>query len=398
MKNPKKSGNGISRRKFLGGTAAVAALSMIPGAYGCKNAPVAQPAASDKPNSNFGGVQIGAITYSWRSMPGGVENIIKYCKQAGLSSIELMSNDLEDYLGAPKNPMMGMFGMGGPRPAGAPPAGGQQPGEQRPAGGPPAGGQPGQRPAGGQPQAGGQPGGARPGAPGGGFQRPQLTPEQEAARAKYAQDLKDWRLALPITKVEEAKKLFDDAGIGVHIVKFSPARWSDEEIDYAFKAAKAMGAKGVTDEISEEAVKKLGPIAEKHGMYAIFHQHMQFATEGFSYDPFLAVSPAVMMNFDAGHFFGSTGIHPNTILEKYHDRIFSIHIKDKTGPNTDPANMNQVWGQGEMPLADVLNLIKKNAWPIYCDIELEYDIKPWSDAAKETATCVRYAKEILACG
>ena len=178
-------------------------------------------------------------------------------------------------------------------------------------------------------------------------------------------------------------------------MKFSPSRWSDEEIDYAFKVANAMGAKGVCEEIGEEAVNKLGPIAEKHGMYAIFHNHNQFATEGFSYDPFLAVSPAVMMNFDAGHFFGSTGIHPNTIIEKYHDRIFTVHLKDKTGPKTDPANTNQVWGQGEAPIADVLLLIKKQKWPIFCDIELEYDIKPWSNAVKETKTCVEYARQIL---
>ena len=366
----------ISRRKFLGSTAAAAALTMVPLSYSCKGgtAAVAEPAPSDKPDSKFGGVQIGAITYSWRSMPGGIENIIKYCKETGISSIELMSGDLEEYLGAPKNPMMGMFG---------PPAGGGQ----RPAGGPPAGGAPG---------AGGPPaGGAPAGAPMGGFQRPKLTDEQEAAIAKFNQEIKDWRLALPITKVEEARKLFDDAGIGVHIVKFSPARWSDEEIDYAFKAAKAMGAKGVCEEIGEEAVKKLGPVAENHGMYAIFHNHMQFATEGFSYDPFLAVSPAVMMNFDAGHFFGSTGIHPNTIIEKYHDRIFSVHLKDKTGPNTEPVNTNQVWGQGQVPLEDVLLLIKKNNWPLYCDIELEYDIKPWSNAVRETKTCVQYARNIL---
>jgi sugar phosphate isomerase/epimerase len=366
----------ISRRKFLGSTAAAAALTMVPLSYSCKGgtAAVAEPAPSDKPDSKFGGVQIGAITYSWRSMPGGIENIIKYCKETGISSIELMSGDLEEYLGAPKNPMIGMFG---------PPAGGGQ----RPAGGPPAGGAPG---------AGGPPaGGAPAGAPMGGFQRPKLTAEQEAAIAKYNQEIKDWRLELPITKVEEARKLFNDAGIDIHIVKFSPARWSDEEIDYAFKAAKAMGAKGVSEEVGDEAVKKLGPIAEKHGMYAIFHNHMQFATEGFSYDPFLAVSPAVMMNFDTGHFFGSTGIHPNTIIEKYHDRIFSVHLKDKTGPNTDPANMNQVWGQGEMPIADVLLLIKKNNWPLYCDIELEYDVKPWSNAVRETKTCVQYARSIL---
>ena len=376
MKRPDKPINNISRRRFLGNTAAVAALAMVPSAISCKNTttPAAAPVSVEggKPDSKFGGVQIGAITYSWRSMPGGVENIIKYCTEAGISSIELMSGDLEEYLGAPKNPMMGFFTAARP----------PQPASQAPAGSP---GQGGQRPAGERPA----------GPPQGGFRRPQLTPEQQAAITKYNEDLKAWRTGLPMTKVEEARKLFNDAGINVHIVKFSPARWSDEEIDYAFNAAKAMGAMGVTDELSEEAVKRLAPFAEKHGMYAIFHNHMQFATEGFSYDPFMAVSPSVMFNFDAGHFFGSTGIHPNTILEKYYERIVSIHLKDKTGPKTDPPNENQVWGQGEMPMEDVLDLIKSRKWPIYCDIELEYDVKPWSTAVRETRTCVHYARQIL---
>ena len=325
----------LSRREFIGSSAAAAAFTMVPVTGFEGSAPAGLPLAPS-PDSNFGGVQIGAITYSWRSMPGGIENMIKYCQQAGVGSIELMSGDLETYLGAPVNPVTGNPG-----------------------------------------------------------QRNQRTPEQEAAIAKYNQDLKKWRTSMPMSKVEQARKLFDNAGIKVHIVKFSPARWSDEEIDYAFKAAKAMGAKGVCDEIGEDAVKKMAPFAEKYGMYAVFHNHMQFATEGFSYDPFLAVSPAVMMNFDAGHFFGSTGIHPNTIIEKYHDRIFSVHMKDKTGPKTDPANQNQVWGQGEVPIADILLLIKKQKWPLYCDIELEYDIKPWSNAVKETKTCVEYARQIL---
>ena len=66
-------------------------------------------------------------------MPGGVENIIKYCKECGISSIELMSGDLEEYLGAPKNPMAGMYG---------PPAGGQRPAAAPAAGAPPATGNP----------------------------------------------------------------------------------------------------------------------------------------------------------------------------------------------------------------------------------------------------------------
>jgi len=357
MKKNNKKGNSLSRRNFLGSSAALAAASLLPLNYACKN----EAPAEKEPtfSSRFGGVQIGVITYSWRDMPGGLENIIKYCRETGINSIELMSGDLETFLGAPENPMMRMFRR--------PPA--PQPvaeGEGEPAPPPPR----------------------RRG-------RPQLTPEQQAEIEKYNNDVKEFRLSVPMAKVREARKLFDDAGIDIHIVKFSPSRWPDEEIDYAFKVAKEMGAKGVSEEVGEEAVKKLGPIAEKHGMYAVFHNHMQFAEEGFSYDPFLAVSPAVMMNFDAGHFFGSTGIHPNEIIEKYHDRIFSVHLKDKTGPDTEPANTNQVWGQGQMPIADVLLLIKKNKWPIYCDIELEYQVKPWSDSVKEVKTCVNYARQIL---
>lgn len=338
------------RHNLFASIAIILALSLVSlSGFASKNSP------SEKPNSKFGGVQIGAISYSWRSMPGGVENIIKYCNEAGINSLELMSNDVENYLGAPVNPMMSFMRPPAPAPT------------------------------------------ATPGAAPAPMQRPKLTPEQESAIAKYNVDMKAWRLAQPMSKFEDVKKMFDKAGISIHIVKFSPSRWSDEEIDYAFRAAKALGAKGVSEEISDEACKKLGPIAEKYGMYAVFHQHMQFATvEGFNYDTFMAYSPAVMFNFDSGHFFGSTGIDPITIIEKYHNRIFSIHIKDKTGPKTEPTpNTNQVWGQGEMPLAEVLQYIKLKKYPIYCDIELEYDVKPWSNAVKEVKTCVTYAKQIL---
>ena len=89
--------NGQSRREFLGrSVAALAAASFLPSAFSCTGKSVAAPAPVDtaaeagKVNSKFGGVQIGTITYSWRSMPGGLENIIKYCQEANISSIELM--------------------------------------------------------------------------------------------------------------------------------------------------------------------------------------------------------------------------------------------------------------------------------------------------------------------
>lgn len=112
-----KSLENQSRRAFLGQSAAVlAGAAFMPSLFSCggKSEPSAPVAAEPSPaagtvNSKFGGVQIGTITYSWRSMPGGLENIIKYCQQSNISSIELMGSDLEAYLGAPENPMRKIF-------------------------------------------------------------------------------------------------------------------------------------------------------------------------------------------------------------------------------------------------------------------------------------------------
>ncbi|MDD2311913.1 MAG: twin-arginine translocation signal domain-containing protein, partial [Petrimonas sp.] len=91
----------LSRRGFLGAAAAATAASVIPfsTSYGST-----QSSAPGKgiPNSKFSGVQVGAITYSFRDLTGGLEAVLKACVDAGLSSVELMGTGVEDYLGAPK--------------------------------------------------------------------------------------------------------------------------------------------------------------------------------------------------------------------------------------------------------------------------------------------------------
>ena len=92
----------VTRRRFLGLTATAAAFSMIPMNMSCVNE--SRSKKGSKPNSKFGGVQVGAITYSWRSMPGSAEDVLKYCIQDGISSIELMGNVAEEYAGLPQSP------------------------------------------------------------------------------------------------------------------------------------------------------------------------------------------------------------------------------------------------------------------------------------------------------
>lgn len=309
-------------------------LTMMIGCSGSGNK------AASETKEEYKGVQIGAITYSWRSMPSTPADIIRYCQQAGISSLELMGDVAETWAGAPAGPAF--------------PANFREMSEEERA-------------------------------------------EFQKKREEHAQAMTEWRVNEATPEMyKELKALFDEAGIHIHTVKFSPANWSDAEIDYAFESAKVLGAKGVTNEIGTDAAKRLGPFAEKHDMYAVFHNHGQPGDSAFNFEEFLAFSPANMLNLDVGHYFGASGKHPNELIEKLHDRIYSIHIKDKTAKDADPPDTNAPWGEGDTPLGDILKLIQDNQWDIYCDIELEYEIPEGSDAVAETKKCADYAKSLLA--
>lgn len=48
-------------------------------------------------------------------------------------------------------------------------------------------------------------------------------------------------------------------------------------------------------------------------------------------DPILAYGQCIGFNFDVGHYFaGTKGLSPIPVIEKYHDRIVSLHLKDRT--------------------------------------------------------------------
>jgi len=356
----------MNRRKFFGmSAAAMAGVALMPSLAACdpKAEKAAAPAASDgKPNSNFGGVHMGAITYSWRDMPGGIDNIIKYCREANVSNIELMGDDLEKALGAPASPMMSIFQKAMARLSEA-----ERAAAMRNMGG----------------------------------LMNLLNDEEKKQMSDYQQQVAEFQKNLDINKVNDVRMLFENAGIDIHIVKTQPTENStDDQIDYAFKLAKAMGAKGVTSEMTLATAKRCAPFAEKHDMFFCMHNHFQYATPEFENGPdeVLAVSPNVMLNFDFAHYFGSTGKNPCEFIEKYHDRIFSLHTKDKTGPNAANPNENQVWGQGETPLEEVLKLVQSKYNNIYCDVELEYAVAPWSNSVKEVGTCIKYARRILELG
>ncbi|GGB86282.1 sugar phosphate isomerase/epimerase family protein [Dyadobacter sediminis] len=328
----------ISRRAFFGKAALAAtgiALVSVP-TFGMP----AYIKRLGKPNSLFNGVQIGAITYSWRSLPGSAEDILKYCIDCNVSAIELMGPTAELFAGAPEAP---------PRPNMTPAANGQ---------------------------------------------RPELTPEQKAAQAEHMAKMAEWRAKVPMDKFIQLRKMYNDAGVSIYAFKPSAlgVNNTDIEADYAFRAAKALGANQANIELPTDPAqtKRLGDIAARNKVYVGYHGHTQQTPTW--WDVALGQSKYNAMNFDMGHYVAA-GFDPLPLIETKHEHIVSMHVKDRKSKENGGANLP--WGQGDTPITAALELMRARKYKFPATIELEYEIPAGSDAVKETAKCVEYARKAL---
>jgi sugar phosphate isomerase/epimerase len=179
---------------------------------------------------------------------------------------------------------------------------------------------------------------------------------------------------------------------------------SDQEYEYIWNVGETLGAGHITMELptSEALLQRVGEYAAKRKLRIAFHTHGQGGDS--SFDKALAGSQYTALNLDVGHYFGVNGKSPVPVIEKYHDRIASLHLKDRKGPASAAAGKsgpggggpNMPWGQGETPLQDILQLMKKQKYKFPASIEYEYDTPEGSDIVSEVKKCVDYCKKALA--
>jgi sugar phosphate isomerase/epimerase len=287
-----------------------------------------------KPNSRFGGVQIGAITpYCYRDLPDANDAVanLKRLVENGLSAAEISPGPIETWAGAPA-------AAGGVNVAGRGP-----------------------------------------------------TPEQQAA----ADALKKWRLSASVDKFKAFRKLYNDAGVHIYEVRILPdMNMSGEEYEYAFTMAAAVGANQIGGELPTDLAhtKRLGDFAVKHKMLVAYHAHTQATLT--AWDAALTQSKGNAAQLDCGHYVAGTGLSPIPVIEKLHDRMANIHLKDRTTPSHGQKNL--AWGTGDTPIAEILQLMRKNKYQFVAAIELEYPVPAGSTSVAEVGKCVEFCRKALA--
>jgi sugar phosphate isomerase/epimerase len=286
--------------------------------------------AAGKPQSKWAGVQVGMnVPYNFGGTPVLTsDQILEKCIELGVSGVELRSQPVEAFLGLPPSLVASRGRRGSPPP----------------------------------------------------------DPEVQKANAE---ELRKWRVAVPMSKVKEFRKKWNDAGVLIEIVKYDGIyNFTDDVLDYAFELAKNLGARAISCEIDVAQARRVGQFADKHKMMVGYHGHTETGPaqweEAFSYAKYNGA------NLDIGHFVGGHKTSPVPFLKQHHARITHIHVKDKT---LDDKNVP--FGQGDTPIKEVLQLIRDNRWPIQATIEFEYPVPEGSDRMKELARSVQYCKDAL---
>jgi sugar phosphate isomerase/epimerase len=319
-------------------------------------------------NSTVDGVRLGAITYSFNDIPAvagqdQVDNVIQDCQGAGVGLIELMCNHVEpvtEYAAQQATARAARLAAAAAAAAANP-------------GAPPAAR------------------GVGRGAGGG-----RGAPNPDALKAR--DELREWRLLTPMSHFVDIKKKFDDAGIVVYAycVNGMGDDFTPQEIDKCFEQATTLGVATISTSTTLDVAPKLVPFCEKHQMTVAFHGHAnitdpnQFATPE-SFAKAMAMSKYFKINLDIGHFTGAN-FDAVPFIEANHANITHMHVKDGTR-NNGPIVPD---GQGDTPIKAVMQLLKKNQWPIPAEVEMEYRIPAGSNSVQEVAKCLQYMKDALA--
>ena len=224
------------------------------------------------------------------------------------------------------------------------------------------------------------------------FGRGRPTPEQ-AQQAREA--AKTWRLETPIDHFRAIQKKFEGAGMTIYAFNYSPNNsFTDAEIDRGFEMAKALGAEIITASATIEAARRMAPFAATHKMPVAMHNHSnvtdpnEFATLE-SLATALTLSPLFRINLDIGHFTAAN-FDAMQYLREHHDAITNLHLKDRKSHQGD----NVPWGTGDTPIRDVLQLLKRERWPIRAYIEYEH--RGTGTPVEEVKKCYAFVREALA--
>jgi len=208
------------------------------------------------------------------------------------------------------------------------------------------------------------------------------------------ESLREWRLSVPLDHFKEIRAKFDRAGVELYAYNLSfRDDYTDAEIERGFEMARALGVTRMTASSTVSAARRIDPFAKRYKITVGMHNHSnlndpnEYATPDSFARAMQGASEYIAINLDIGHFTAAN-FDAVDFLGKHHDRIVSLHIKDRRRNQ----GMNVPFGEGDTPIKAVLELLRRKRSPFPANIEYEYAGK---DTIAEVRRCLDYCKQAL---
>lgn len=219
--------------------------------------------------------------------------------------------------------------------------------------------------------------------------------EPEQARGPEGREaLRKWRLTVPLDEIRSIRRKFDQAGIQLYAYAYNIRDdFTDDEIARGFEMARALGVRYITSSATLSVSRRVAPLAEKYQIVVGMHGHSnirdpnEFAKPE-SFAEAMKLSKYIGVNLDIGHFFAA-GYDPVAYIAEHHERIVTLHIKDRRKNQ----GKNMPFGEGDTPIKEVLQLLKRKKYRIPANIEYEYE---GGDTVAEVRKCFEYCQRALA--
>jgi sugar phosphate isomerase/epimerase len=208
--------------------------------------------------------------------------------------------------------------------------------------------------------------------------------------------LREWRLTTPLSYFQDVRKKFDAAGVRIYAYNYSFRHdMTEAEMRRGFEMTKALGVRYITASSSVSLAPAVDKLAQEFKITVGFHGHDntanpdEFSTPETFERALHGASQYLAINLDIGHFTAAGGDAVSFIRE-HHDRIVTLHIKDRKRNHGD----NLPFGEGDTPIVAVLQLLRDQHWRIPANIEYEYG-KPGMDTIAEVKKCYAYCQQAL---
>ncbi|MDX9881929.1 MAG: sugar phosphate isomerase/epimerase family protein [Prolixibacteraceae bacterium] len=147
---------------------------------------------------------------------------------------------------------------------------------------------------------------------------------------------------------------------------------SEADIDRAFEYAKRVGVKLIVGVPNYELLPYVDKKVKEYGFNYAIHLHgpdiKLYPDADDVWDHVKDLDPRIGMCLDIGHDTRN-GKDPVADLEKYHSRVFDIHIKDVTG-NTKLGYSVEI-GRGIIDFPAFVNMLRKVNYSGVCSLEHE---------------------------